>query len=130
VSDIVCISPVDGAEVARRRSMSGAEVAAALALAHEAQTQWSQATLAERKTKMLKFLDAMKAQNDAIVPELAMQMGRPVRYGGTLFMNRCDYIDPELAWTGVKDTGRGAGMGPFGFEAMTRLKSFHLRLEH
>jgi acyl-CoA reductase-like NAD-dependent aldehyde dehydrogenase len=75
VSDIVCISPVDGAEVARRRSMSGAEVAAALALAREAQTQWSQATLAERKTKMLKFLDAMKAQNDAIVPELAMQMG-------------------------------------------------------
>jgi len=49
---------------------------------------------------------------------------------GTVFMNRCDYIDPELAWTGVKDTGRGAGMGPFGFEAMTRLKSFHLRLEH
>ncbi len=84
MSDIVCISPVDGAEVARRRSMSGAEVAAALALAREAQTQWSQATLAERKTKMLKFLGAMKAQNDAIVPELAMQMGRPVRYGGEL----------------------------------------------
>jgi hypothetical protein len=45
-------------------------------------------------------------------------------------MNRCDYIDPELAWTGVKDTGRGAGMGRFGFEAVTRLKSFHLRLEY
>jgi acyl-CoA reductase-like NAD-dependent aldehyde dehydrogenase len=49
---------------------------------------------------------------------------------GTVYMNRCDYIDPELAWTGVKDTGSGAGMGPFGFEAMTRPKSFHLRLEH
>jgi acyl-CoA reductase-like NAD-dependent aldehyde dehydrogenase len=48
---------------------------------------------------------------------------------GTVFMNRCDYVDPELAWTGVKDTGRGAGMGPFGFEALTRPKSFHLRLE-
>jgi hypothetical protein len=45
-------------------------------------------------------------------------------------MNRCDYIDPELAWTGVKDTGHGAGMGPFGFEAVTRPKSFQLRLEH
>jgi len=49
---------------------------------------------------------------------------------GTVFMNRCDYIDPGLAWTGVKDTGHGAGMGPFGFEAVTRPKSFHLRLEH
>ena len=37
---------------------------------------------------------------------------------------------PANPWTGVKDTGRGASMGPFGFEAVTRLKSFHLRLEH
>ena len=49
---------------------------------------------------------------------------------GTVFMNRCDYVDPSLAWTGVKDTGRGAGMSRLGFEALTRLKSFHLRIEH
>ena len=46
---------------------------------------------------------------------------------GTIFMNRCDYVDPCLAWTGVKDTGRGAAMSRFGFEAMTRPKSYHLR---
>ena len=49
---------------------------------------------------------------------------------GTVFMNRCDYVDPDLAWTGVKDTGRGAGMSHLGFEAMTRPKSFHLRTSH
>jgi acyl-CoA reductase-like NAD-dependent aldehyde dehydrogenase len=49
---------------------------------------------------------------------------------GTVFMNRCDYVDPALAWTGVKDTGRGAGMSRLCFEALTRPKSFHLRIEH
>jgi acyl-CoA reductase-like NAD-dependent aldehyde dehydrogenase len=49
---------------------------------------------------------------------------------GTVFLNRCDYIDPQLAWTGVKDTGRGASMSRLGFEALTRPKSFHLRIEH
>ena len=49
---------------------------------------------------------------------------------GTVFMNRCDYVDPSLAWTGVKDTGRGASMSRLGFEALTRPKSFHLRIEH
>ena len=46
---------------------------------------------------------------------------------GTVFMNRCDYLDPALAWTGVKDTGRGITLSPFGFEALTRVKSFHLK---
>ena len=46
---------------------------------------------------------------------------------GTVFMNRCDYLDPYLAWTGVKDTGRGVSLSKFGFEAMTQPKSFHLR---
>jgi acyl-CoA reductase-like NAD-dependent aldehyde dehydrogenase len=49
---------------------------------------------------------------------------------GTVFMNRCDYVDPFLAWSGVKDTGRGAGMSYLGFESMTRPKSFHLRTSH
>jgi hypothetical protein len=42
-------------------------------------------------------------------------------------MNRCDYLDPGLAWTGVKDTGRGATLSKLGYEALTRPKSFHLR---
>ncbi|PWR18130.1 aldehyde dehydrogenase family protein [Zavarzinia aquatilis] len=46
---------------------------------------------------------------------------------GTVFMNRCDYLDPALAWTGVKDTGRGATLSRVGYEHLTRPKSFHLR---
>jgi acyl-CoA reductase-like NAD-dependent aldehyde dehydrogenase len=46
---------------------------------------------------------------------------------GTWFMNRCDYLDPALAWTGVKDSGRGCTLSRLGFTALTRPKSFHLR---
>lgn len=46
---------------------------------------------------------------------------------GTVFMNRCDYLDPGLAWTGVKNTGRGATLSTLGYEHLTRPKSFHLR---
>ena len=47
---------------------------------------------------------------------------------GTVFMNRCDYLDPALAWTGVKATGRGATLSTIGYEHLTRPKSFHLKL--
>lgn len=46
---------------------------------------------------------------------------------GTVFMNRCDYLDPALAWTGVKHSGRGATLSSLGYEHLTRPKSFHLR---
>ena len=46
---------------------------------------------------------------------------------GTFFLNRCDYLDPALAWTGVKDTGRGATLSRVGYESLTRPKSYHLR---
>lgn len=45
---------------------------------------------------------------------------------GTVFMNRCDYLDPALAWTGVKDSGRGCSLSEVGYEMLTRPKSFHL----
>jgi acyl-CoA reductase-like NAD-dependent aldehyde dehydrogenase len=48
---------------------------------------------------------------------------------GTVFMNRCDALDPALAWTGVKHTGRGATLSRVGYETLTRPKSFHLRHE-
>ena len=48
---------------------------------------------------------------------------------GTVFMNRCDALDPALTWTGVKNTGRGATLSRVGYEALTRPKSFHLRVE-
>ena len=46
---------------------------------------------------------------------------------GTWFMNRCDYLDPALAWTGVKDSGHGCTLSRVGYEQLTRPKSFHLR---
>ena len=48
---------------------------------------------------------------------------------GTVFLNRCDYLDPALAWTGIKNSGRGVTLSSLGFEQMTRPKSFHLRTE-
>jgi acyl-CoA reductase-like NAD-dependent aldehyde dehydrogenase len=47
---------------------------------------------------------------------------------GTWFMNRCDYLDPALAWVGVKDSGRGCTLSTVGYEHLTRPKSFHLRV--
>ncbi|GAA0775865.1 aldehyde dehydrogenase family protein [Roseibium denhamense] len=49
---------------------------------------------------------------------------------GTVFMNRCDYLDPALVWTGVKDTGKGAALSEIGFHNLTRPKSFHFRVDH
>ena len=46
---------------------------------------------------------------------------------GTVFMNRCDYLDPALCWTGCKDTGRGTGLSVIGYHALTRPKSYHLK---
>ena len=46
---------------------------------------------------------------------------------GTVFMNRCDYLDPALAWTGVKQSGRGVTLSRLGYDTLTRPKSFHLR---
>ena len=46
---------------------------------------------------------------------------------GTVFMNRCDYLDPALAWTGVKNSGRGVTLSKIGYEHVTRVKSFNFR---
>jgi acyl-CoA reductase-like NAD-dependent aldehyde dehydrogenase len=46
---------------------------------------------------------------------------------GTVFMNRCDYLDPALCWTGCKDTGRGAGLSKLAYQSLTRPKSYHLK---
>lgn len=48
---------------------------------------------------------------------------------GTVFMNRCDYLDPALCWTGCKDTGRGGGLSMIGYHNLTRPKSYHFRKE-
>jgi acyl-CoA reductase-like NAD-dependent aldehyde dehydrogenase len=84
VSDLVCISPVNGLEYARRAAASDADIEAALARARSAQRDWAQVPLEERCGLALRFLAAMEALNGDIVTELAWQMGRPVRYGGEL----------------------------------------------
>jgi acyl-CoA reductase-like NAD-dependent aldehyde dehydrogenase len=47
---------------------------------------------------------------------------------GTVFLNRCDALDPALPWVGVKDTGRGHTLSVWGYEHLTRPQSFHLKL--
>ena len=59
--------------------------------------------------------------------DAAIRIGDAIETG-TWFMNRCDYLDPALAWTGVKDTGRGVTLSPLGYEHLTRAKSYHFRL--
>ncbi|KAJ3080454.1 hypothetical protein HK102_003054 [Quaeritorhiza haematococci] len=46
---------------------------------------------------------------------------------GTFFVNRCDYLDPGLPWVGIKNSGRGCTLSKFGFDVLTRPKSFHIR---
>ena len=58
--------------------------------------------------------------------EHAVSVGDRVETG-TVFMNRCDYLDPALVWTGVKDTGKGAALSQIGYDNLTRPKSYHLR---
>ncbi|MBX5189796.1 aldehyde dehydrogenase family protein [Rhizobium sp. NZLR3b] len=58
--------------------------------------------------------------------ERAARLGREIETG-TVFMNRADYLDPALCWTGVKETGRGGSLSIIGFQNLTRPKSFHLK---
>jgi acyl-CoA reductase-like NAD-dependent aldehyde dehydrogenase len=46
---------------------------------------------------------------------------------GTVLANRCDYLDPGLVWTGVKDTGKGGALSEIGYANLTQPKSYHLR---
>jgi acyl-CoA reductase-like NAD-dependent aldehyde dehydrogenase len=59
-------------------------------------------------------------------PDRAAHVGDRIETG-TVFLNRCDYLDPALCWTGCKQTGRGAALSELGYHALTRPKSFHLR---
>jgi acyl-CoA reductase-like NAD-dependent aldehyde dehydrogenase len=59
-------------------------------------------------------------------PERAARLGAQIETG-TVFMNRADYLDPSLCWTGCKNTGRGGALSEIGFHNLTRPKSYHLR---
>jgi acyl-CoA reductase-like NAD-dependent aldehyde dehydrogenase len=58
--------------------------------------------------------------------ETAARIGQQIETG-TIFMNRADYLDPALCWTGCKDTGRGGSLSYLGFHSVTRPKSYHLK---
>lgn len=58
--------------------------------------------------------------------ERAEQVGDTIETG-TVFLNRADYLDPSLCWTGCKDTGRGGGLSVIGYHNLTRPKSYHLK---
>ena len=58
--------------------------------------------------------------------EFALSFGKKI-HTGTFFMNRCDYLDPGLAWTGVKNTGIGVTLSVLGFDHVTQAKSYHYR---
>jgi len=74
-------------------------------------------------TRTLPLLVYLERETDV---DAAVSIGDRVDTG-TWFLNRCDYLDPGLAWTGVKETGRGASLSRIGYEMLTRPKSFHLR---
>ena len=79
---------------------------------------------------------AVKCMNDSafgltaaiftVDTDAALRIGDEIDTG-TWFMNRCDYLDPALAWVGVKDSGRGCSLSALGYDYLTRPKSFHLR---
>lgn len=58
--------------------------------------------------------------------DAAIRIGQQIETG-TVYMNRCDYVDPALVWTGVKETGCGIALSSLGFDPYTRPKSFHLK---
>ena len=61
--------------------------------------------------------------------QAAITIGKQV-HTGTWFMNRCDYLDPALAWTGIKHSGKGCSLSGFAYQRLTRPKSFYLKTGH
>ena len=99
-----CISPVDGSVYAERPTLNQAAAAQAVDRARAAQRDWAARPLQARVDLVLAGVAAVGAMNDHIVPELAWQMGRPVRYGGEFggFQERATHM-AEIAETALAD---------------------------
>ncbi|WP_298913803.1 aldehyde dehydrogenase family protein [uncultured Roseobacter sp.] len=108
---ITCISPVDGSIYATRPTLNEFEAAEAVAKAKIAQTAWAARPLIERIELVRAGVANVGAMNDEIVPELAWQMGRPIRYGGEFggFEERSQYMaeiaEDALAPIMLEDSG-------------------------
>ena len=89
-----CISPIDGSIYAERPVLSVVDAASVVARAKDAQSAWASRPLQERVDLVMAGVAAVGAMNDEIVPELAWQMGRPIRYGGEFggFEERASYM--------------------------------------
>jgi acyl-CoA reductase-like NAD-dependent aldehyde dehydrogenase len=101
---IRCVSPIDGSLYAERPVLSAKAASAAVARANAAQTAWAARPLQERIALVQAGVALIGAMNDDIVPELAHQMGRPIRYGGEFggFNERASYM-AEIAQDALAD---------------------------
>ena len=101
---IRCISPIDGSVYAERPVLSAEDAHSAVARLQAAQKGWAARPLAERIALVLEGVANVGAMNDEIVPELAHQMGRPIRYGGEFggFNERAQYM-AEIAQGALAD---------------------------
>ena len=91
---IKCISPIDGSVYAERQTLSRRDADAAVIRANTAQKEWNMRPIEERIELVKLGVAAIGAMNEEIVPEIAWQMGRPVRYGGEFggFNERASYM--------------------------------------
>lgn len=107
---IQCISPIDGSVYATRQTLTRVQAAAVVTRARSAQVAWAARPLTERIALVQAGVAAVGAMNDEIVPEIAWQMGRPVRYGGEFggFNERASYMadiaDQALAPIVIEDS--------------------------
>ena len=108
---IQCISPIDGSVYARRETLDRMQADAAVARAQAAQKEWANRTLQDRIALVQAGVAAVGAMSNEVVPELAHQMGRPVRYGGEFggFEERASHMAniaaEALAPIEVEDSG-------------------------
>ena len=110
MTTLKCISPIDGSIVAERPALTPAGAKETVARAKAAQKAWAARPLAERIALVSKGVENVGKMNDEIVPELAWQMGRPIRYGGEFggFNERATYMagiaEQALAPIAVEDS--------------------------
>ncbi len=82
MKELTCISPIDGAVVAKRQSATPEAAIAKVAAMRKAQKAWAARPLAERIALVRKATEIIGGQTERMARELALQMGRPIRYGG------------------------------------------------
>ena len=105
-----CISPIDGSLFAERPASTLDQARESVKAARLAQAAWAELTISERAQRVMAGVEAIGAMNDEIVPELAKQMGRPVRYGGEYggFHERASYMtsiaESSLAAIEIEDS--------------------------